>query len=365
MRPCYAFSAKTATKPAVLAIDDEIGFWGTQAKEFRAALAAVDGDELVVEINSPGGDVFAGLGMYNMLRSFSASGKKLTTRAVGLAGSIASVLLLAGDKREITANSMVMIHGVSSGAWGTVEDIEDCMVAMKKVQTNMRAIYVARMGLDDATADAYMAKDNWFTADEALAARIVTDVTETAEVTAKFNVARAALPEHVAKIFAHTLPVASVSEDPAPAEPVAIEPEVLAPEELEPAAPCAPVAEAIAIEAKAMGLEAYGAFFAISSGSVDEAKQKMNVAREISALCKVVARADAASAFIRGGKTVAEARASLMEALSATDQHVDNAPPNNGTTNNGTTNGETAKPAVVSSNDLWASHNKVNPKKGR
>ena len=70
MRPCFKFTAKAGKKPAVLALDEEIGFWGTQAKDFRAQLDAVEGNELVVEINSIGGDVMAGLGIYNMLRSW-------------------------------------------------------------------------------------------------------------------------------------------------------------------------------------------------------------------------------------------------------------------------------------------------------
>ena len=89
MRPCFAFSAKTATKPAVLAIDDEIGFWGVQARDFRAALDAVEGETLEVQINSVGGDVMAGLGMYNMLRNWAGAGKQITTRVTGMVGSSA------------------------------------------------------------------------------------------------------------------------------------------------------------------------------------------------------------------------------------------------------------------------------------
>lgn len=47
MRPCFKFTAKAGDKPAVLALDDEIGFWGTQAKDFRASLDAVEGNDLI------------------------------------------------------------------------------------------------------------------------------------------------------------------------------------------------------------------------------------------------------------------------------------------------------------------------------
>ena len=74
MRPCFAFSNINAAdnSPAVLSIYDEIGFWGVQAKDFIDELRSVQSDSLTVEINSPGGDVFAALAMYNALR---ASGK--------------------------------------------------------------------------------------------------------------------------------------------------------------------------------------------------------------------------------------------------------------------------------------------------
>ena len=87
MRPCFAFNA--AANGATLSIFEDIGFWGVQAKDFRDQLQAVKGDELSVEISSYGGDVFAGLAMYNMLR---ASGKRVTTKVMSVAASAASVV---------------------------------------------------------------------------------------------------------------------------------------------------------------------------------------------------------------------------------------------------------------------------------
>ena len=202
MRPCFAFTARTATKPAVLAIDDEIGFWGTQAREFRAALDAVTDDTLEIQINSPGGDVFAGLGMYNMIRNWAGTGKQITTRVTGLAASIASIIMLAGDKREMPSNAFAMIHSVMSSAWGTAEDIREHADTVDKIQGSLRAIYMDRMGVDEAKATEMMSKDTWLTADECLAMNFVTAVVDPVQATAKFDMARADLPEHVAKVFA-------------------------------------------------------------------------------------------------------------------------------------------------------------------
>lgn len=341
MRPCFAFTAKTATKPAVLAIDDEIGFWGVQAKDFRSQLDAVEGDVLVVEINSPGGDVFAGLGMYNMLRSFAASGKKVTTRVTGVAASIASVVFLAGDDREMPNNAMVMIHGVASGAWGTVDEIEERVAAMKKVQASMRSVYVNRLGIDEARADELTAKDNWFSAQEAKDEGIATVLTDAVEVTAKFNLDRADLPEHVAKLFA-----AKAEDKPEPGTEITPEDK----EQLQ-----TPVAEAVVALAKAAGLETHASFLALSCTTVDEAKARLTEAREIVALCTVAGQADKAAAHIRAKAKIADVRASLVEAMAASDAHID---ATQGDNKSGKTGDTSASPPVVNTASIWASHNK-------
>lgn len=348
MRPCFAFTAKTATKPAVLAIDDEIGFWGVQAKDFRSQLDAVEGDELVVEINSPGGDVFAGLGMYNMLRSFAASGKKVTTRVTGVAASIASVIFLAGDDREMPSNAMVMIHGVASGAWGTVDEIEERVAAMKKVQASMRSVYVNRLGIDEARADELTAKDNWFSAQEAKDEGIATVLTDSVEVTAKFNLDRADLPEHVAKLFAAKQDDPTPDPDPEPA---------ISDEDKDKLQ--TPVAEAVVALAKTSGLEAHASFLALSCATVDEAKARMVEAREIVALCTVAGMEAKAAEHIRAKATVADVRAALVEAMAASDQHTD---ATQGDKKSGKTGDDSASPPVVNTASLWASHNKQQTK---
>ncbi|WP_315127212.1 head maturation protease, ClpP-related [Comamonas antarctica] len=350
MRPCFAFAARTATRPAVLAIDNEIGFWGTQAADFRTALAAVDGDELIVEINSPGGDVFAGLGMFNMLRT---SGKAVTTRVTGVAASIASVLMLAGDKREMPANTLAMIHGVSSGVWGTIDEVAEHAETMRKIQSQVRQIYVDRMGVDEATADGYMAKDNWLTADECLEAGFATEIIDSVTATAKFDMARADLPEHVAKLFKaqQDEPQPDPTDVTDPPEPTD------SPADVEKLAE--PAAQVIAAMAESNGLKDYAKFFALNCASVADAQVRMAAAREVVALCTVVGAADKAAAHVRSGKPLAEVRAALVEAMAATDVHVETAPPEKPETN-----GKAAKPAAVNTDSIWASHNSQ-LKKGR
>ena len=342
MRPCFAFTARTATKPAVLAIDDEIGFWGTQAREFRAALDAVTDDTLEIQINSPGGDVFAGLGMYNMIRNWAGTGKQITTRVTGLAASIASIIMLAGDKREMPSNAFAMIHSVMSSAWGTAEDIREHADTVDKIQGSLRAIYMDRMGVDEAKATEMMSKDTWLTADECLAMNFVTAVVDPVQATAKFDMARADLPEHVAKVFA-----AKVDEPEPKTEPEITEDDKNALAE--------PVAEAIVALAKTSGLEAHAPFLALSCSSLDEAKARMTEAREIVALCTVAGVQDKAAEHIRAKSTVAAVRAALVETLAKTDTNIDNSAADKNTGKTGT---NTESPPVVNTASIWASHNK-------
>ena len=337
MRPCFAFTAKTAKRPAVLAINDEIGFWGTQDSDFRNQLEAVDGD-LIVEINSPGGDVISGLSMYNMLRARAKAGHSVTTRTTGLAGSIASVVMLAGDKREMPKNSFAMIHAVSGGGFGTADDLRDVADTIEKIQNNLRSIYVDRMGVDEATAIEMMSKDTWLTADECVECGFATEVTADVKAQANFNLERAALPAHVAAVF----------KSEAPTEP---EPAVTTDDEDDKLA--TPVAETILAEAKTAGLaDGIGSFLALSYDTLETARNRMAAAREITALCNVAKKADLADDFIRAGKSVAEARTALVDLLAAGDTQIDNAPKNlTGPTS------DNAKPNVVSPTALWASHN--------
>jgi len=320
MRPCFKFTAKAGKKPAVLALDEEIGFWGTQAKDFRAQLDAVEGNELVVEINSVGGDVMAGLGIYNMLRNWAKDGKVVTTRVTGVAASIASIIALAGDKREMPKNTFAMVHQASTFAVGTADDMRDAADTLDKVDSSLRGIYMDRMGVDEAKAKEIMAKDTWLTADESMDLGFATSLIEDIKATAKFDLARAALPDNVAAIFkAEADPEQKPEGDDEPPA---------APDE--PAVPDTPVAKQIETMANTAGLQAHAATFAVACTSLDEAKTRIAAAKEIVALCAVAKRPDDAAKAIRANQSVEDVRAALIKAMADADEHTNNAPPARG-----------------------------------
>ena len=183
----------------VLQIFGDIGAGGLDEAAFRAELDKATGATIEVEINSPGGDVFAALAIYNMLK---ASGKTVTTRVMGIAASAASLILMAGDKREMPRNAFVMIHNAATTASGNTAALRKVADALEKIEGAMVATYARASGLPEATVRALLAAETWLTADEALAKGFATVVTDEITASASFDLARAKLPAHVRATYA-------------------------------------------------------------------------------------------------------------------------------------------------------------------
>src|SRR5690554_907877 len=110
--------AAGATENNVISIFDIIGedWWtgeGFTAKRCSAALRSIGNADVRVQINSPGGDVFEGLAIYNLLRAHPA---KVTVEIMGIAASAASIVAMAGDEIVMGLGTFVMVHN----AWGVV-----------------------------------------------------------------------------------------------------------------------------------------------------------------------------------------------------------------------------------------------------
>jgi ATP-dependent protease ClpP protease subunit len=164
----------------VLQIFDQIGEdWfggsGISAKAFSDALQSVGPGPLVVEINSPGGNVWDGLAIYNMLRGRQAP---VTTRVVGIAASIASIIALAGDSIEMAEASLFMIHDPSGMVAGTSDDMRKMANALDQHAEILAGIYTKRTGKTSAQIRAAMTAETWFTAQEAIQFGLADKTTE-------------------------------------------------------------------------------------------------------------------------------------------------------------------------------------------
>lgn len=154
-------------------------WWGDEVTPdlFRKELKQHAGD-LTVVINSPGGDVFAGLAIYNALVNHNGN---VTVRVDGLAASIASVIAMAGDKIIMSPGSMIMIHRPSVYAAGTVDDMEKAKDVLMKIEEGITPIYAKRTGLSDEKIAELLEAETWMLADKAVELGFADEVSEAPE----------------------------------------------------------------------------------------------------------------------------------------------------------------------------------------
>lgn len=127
---------------------DVIGedFWtggGITAKKVSAQLRAIGDRPVEVQINSPGGDMFEGIAIYNVLREHS---QDITVKVMGMAASAASIIAMAGDRVEIGAASFMMIHNCWVLAIGNRHDMAETAEWLEPFDSAMRDVYAARTG---------------------------------------------------------------------------------------------------------------------------------------------------------------------------------------------------------------------------
>jgi ATP-dependent Clp endopeptidase proteolytic subunit ClpP len=171
----YFAPANSAGDPATVQIFDQIGEdWyggsGLSAKQFSDVLNEIGNGPLLVEINSPGGNVWDGLSIYNQLRGRKAP---VTTRVVGIAASIASIIALAGDRVEMADAALMMIHDPSGMASGTSEDMRKMAEALDQHAEVLVGVYHKKTGRSAESIRAAMRAETWFTTAEALAFGLV------------------------------------------------------------------------------------------------------------------------------------------------------------------------------------------------
>lgn len=161
-----------ADDAATISIYDIIGvdWWtgeGVTAKRIAGALRAIGKNPVTVSINSPGGDVFEGLAIYNLLREHPAA---VTVRVMGLAASAASIIAMAGDKIEMGLGSFLMIHNSWGMVVGNQNDLRDAAETFAEFDGAMIDIYAARTGGDSKVIAQMMADETWLRAEAAIEA---------------------------------------------------------------------------------------------------------------------------------------------------------------------------------------------------
>jgi ATP-dependent protease ClpP protease subunit len=148
-------------------IYDEIGYWGVTATSFVNELRQVRTANIDLHLNSPGGDVFDGLAIYNALISHPAN---VDVYIDGLAASAASYIALAGDTVKIARNAMVMVHDAMGFCIGWASDMHEMGDLLDKISDDIADIYAQKTGAEKADWRAAMLAETWFSGEEAVEA---------------------------------------------------------------------------------------------------------------------------------------------------------------------------------------------------
>ena len=153
-------------------INGEIGEWGVNASALAYSFSEAGGQDLLVAVSSPGGSVLEGFAIADAIRAYPGN---VTTEGRGYVASIASIILLAGDKVRMAENAFLMIHNPWSMAEGDATDLRKTADVLEKMEMQIAEVYaqamMKRKGMryQDALAASlqYMAAETWFTAKEA------------------------------------------------------------------------------------------------------------------------------------------------------------------------------------------------------
>ncbi|MDI3359771.1 Clp protease ClpP [Lelliottia sp. V89_10] len=160
------FSMKAQSNQAEISIYEEIGYWGVTAKQFVSDLSALgDVSHINLHINSPGGDVFDGIAIFNALKHHGAS---ITVYIDGLAASMASVIAMVGNPVIMPENTMMMIHKPWGFAGGDANDMRDYADLLDKVESTLIPAYADKTGKSTEEIAAMLQEETWMTGAECL-----------------------------------------------------------------------------------------------------------------------------------------------------------------------------------------------------
>lgn len=183
-------SAKLAWQIRAQAEDDhaeiklyaEVGeswwFESVTAQEFTDELDALDVSKITLRINSPGGSVFDGVAMYSALKQHRA---EVTAVVEGLAASIASIVMLAGDTVKMSDAAMVMIHNPWGMAVGDSRDMRKTADTLDSIRDTMLDVYAKKTGRDRQEIIDALDAETWFGATAAVEFGLADEVLAEAE----------------------------------------------------------------------------------------------------------------------------------------------------------------------------------------
>ncbi len=154
---------------------------GITAKSFQEELSGIKATQIDLHINCPGGTVWDGITIHNLLKQHPA---KVTTYIDGLAASIASVIALAGDHIIMAHNGLFMIHEAMGMTAGFADEIRQFADKLEKVSGLIATTYITKTKKDEKEIKKMMSAETWMTAPEALEMGFIDEISGEADMAA-------------------------------------------------------------------------------------------------------------------------------------------------------------------------------------
>lgn len=177
------FDVRAAGNATVIEFYDEVGAYGISAKAFSEKLRAAGGN-ILLKINSPGGDVFDGIAIHNDL---VAHGGKVRVEITGVAASAASIIAMAGHEIAIAENAFVMIHDAWGLTIGNRHDHAETEDLLAQIDQALAATYAARTGLSVSDCASMMDEETWLAGADAKAKGFADEILGSTDIAARFD----------------------------------------------------------------------------------------------------------------------------------------------------------------------------------
>ncbi|GFM73743.1 ATP-dependent Clp protease proteolytic subunit [Pseudomonas cichorii] len=153
---------------------------GVTLKRIDAALRSIGERDVTVYINSPGGDMFEGIAIYNRLKQHS---HKVTTKVLGMAASAASIIYLAGSDRQVASSAFLMIHNCWTFLAGNRHYLRDVADDMEEFDAAMADLYAETSGQTSESMAELMDDETYIRGKRAVELGLATSVLSSTEIT--------------------------------------------------------------------------------------------------------------------------------------------------------------------------------------
>lgn len=161
----------TVPVKGVVSSDDDaevyqfFGYSTVTPSDISVALQNAAGSNITVEINSPGGDVFAGSEIFTALKSYQGN---VEVNIVGLAASAASIIAMAGDTVKISPTAQLMIHRASTVSQGNSDVLASDLAGLNSTDQAIVNVYQEKTGMDSQDIYRMMSQETWINAQDAV-----------------------------------------------------------------------------------------------------------------------------------------------------------------------------------------------------